>query len=79
VSPMLRTLLGHFTEIYRRALPSFITFSHDSKLLENNKFIIFDTLSIASNSKEGYLQETGVLSWGQIGRQVLMAPFHDAG
>jgi hypothetical protein len=51
-----------------------MTFSHDSKLLEKNKFIIFDTLTLASNSKEGYLQETGVLSWGQVGRQVASNP-----
>ncbi|KAA8902478.1 hypothetical protein FN846DRAFT_780587 [Sphaerosporella brunnea] len=52
-----------------RALPSFMTFSHDSRLLEKNKHIVIDTLTLTSNSKEPYLQETGVLAWGQVGRQ----------
>jgi hypothetical protein len=74
---MLQTV-GPLTDMYRRALPSFMTLPHDGKLLKNNKDMIFGTLSIVRDSNEGYLQETGVLSWGQIGRQVLTAGFKGA-
>ena len=62
----------------RRALPSFLNFSHDADLLSRNKLIIFEGLTILSNADDGRTPETSVLVWGQIGRLMVRGTLGDA-
>ncbi|KAF8246273.1 hypothetical protein K440DRAFT_655242 [Wilcoxina mikolae CBS 423.85] len=51
-----------------RTIPSFISFNHDKKVLERNRYIVIDALKILSDSDDSVVQETCVLAWGQFGR-----------
>ncbi|KAF8469032.1 hypothetical protein BDZ91DRAFT_776018 [Kalaharituber pfeilii] len=53
-----------------RTLPSFVNFSHDEQLLKANRYTIIAFLKTLSETEDSILQETCVVTWGQIGRML---------